>query len=75
MEFVMKKVLYVFSFLLLAFAFGCSSSTDSNPTGDLQNDVFGTWTVTRTLVSGSSSFPQGYQDIQTWKITKSGSAA
>lgn len=70
----MKKMYYYFALLLFAIS-ACSNSSDSNTEANLKTDIFGTWTVTRTLVSGSSDFPNGYHDIQTWKITKNGENA
>lgn len=67
----MRKSIFTLFLFSLITLISCSDES-STPSGNLQSDIIGIWTVTRTLVSGSTDFPNGYQDQQAWKFTKSG---
>jgi len=67
----MFKHYVIILFVSILFLSCSDSSTNSN----LKTDISGDWVVTRTLISGSSSFPQGYQDVQNWKFTTNGNSA
>ena len=71
--FTMKKYLYL-SFIAIAVIF-LTSCSDNPSSPDLKTGIAGTWLVTRTLVTPSKDFPNGYKDQQTWEISTNGDAA
>lgn len=66
----MKKFYFLaVSLLCLFFLASCS---DDESSANLKDDIYGEWLVTRTLVTPSNDFPNGYQDQQNWTFTKTG---
>lgn len=60
--------------ILSVFVYSCKDNSTNTPT-DAKSGLTGTWLVTRTLVTPSQDFPQGYQDQQEWSFTTNGSNA
>ncbi len=75
---VMKKLFYFRAVLissLFLFLLFLSSCSDDPTSADLKTGIDGTWLVTRTLVTPSKDFPDGYKDQQTWTIKTNGETA
>ena len=69
-----KSFYFAFPVVLVIFMlFSCSDDNSVSP--DLKTGIDGTWIVTRTLISPSKDFPNGYKDQQTWKISTNGETA
>jgi hypothetical protein len=69
----MKKLLLLL-ILLAPLVLFISCGDDANGP-DLKTGIDGTWLVTRTLITPSTDFPNGYQDQQTWTIKTTGETA
>ena len=69
----MKKFIPIL-FVLLTFVI-LSSCSDNTTAPDLKTGIDGSWLVTRTLVTPSKDFPNGYKDQQTWQIKINGTTA
>lgn len=62
----MKIKLYFPAVLMLFLLVSCTDESAD------KFDIVGSWLVTRTLISGSTDFPDGYQDQQVWTFTQNG---
>lgn len=70
------KSVFNFIILFLASILLFASCSKDNPTSpSLKTGLAGTWIVTRTIVTPTVDFPNGYQDIQEWKFTVNGETA
>jgi hypothetical protein len=67
----MKK--FYFFIVIIGFVIALVSCNDNGTNTPVDHfDLTGSWLVTRTLVTPSTDFPNGYQDQQTWTFTKNG---
>jgi hypothetical protein len=72
----MKNSFKIFtSLLFIAVLLTFSSCSDNPASANLKTDLAGSWNVTRTIVTPSADFPNGYQDQQLWSFTVNGNTA
>lgn len=62
----MKTKVYLSAVLMLFLLMSCDNGSAN------KFAIVGSWLVTRTLISGSTDFPDGYQDQQVWTFAQNG---